>query len=143
MIRESTILVTGGSGFIGSALIRYLIKNTKNNIINIDKLTYAGNKESLESIENSSRYFFEEVDICNKDQIDRVFNTYKPNIIMHLAAESHVDNSILDPSIFIKTNIIGTYNLLEASREYIKKIDIQSQESFRFHHVLQMKSLEI
>lgn len=135
MSKESTILVTGGSGFIGSALIRYLIKNTKNNIVNIDKLTYAGNKESLESIANNSRYFFEEVDICNKDQIDRVFNTYKPNIIMHLAAESHVDNSILDPSIFIKTNIIGTYNLLEASKEYIKKIDLQSQESFRFHHI--------
>ena len=126
------ILVTGGCGFIGSALIRHLITNTNHTVINIDALTYAANKSSLLSIEDSSRYFFEEVNICNKDVLKNVFKRHSPDALMHLAAESHVDRSIDGPEEFIQTNIIGTYNLLEISREYIKGKD---DTSFKFHHI--------
>lgn len=129
------ILVTGGAGFIGSAVIRHIINNTSDSVINVDKLTYAGNLESLASIENSDRYSFEQVDICNRLELDRVFQAYQPDAIMHLAAESHVDRSITGPAEFIQTNIVGTYNLLEAAREYWNGLDISIQKNFRFHHI--------
>ena len=129
------ILVTGGAGFIGSAVVRHIIVNTQDTIINLDKLTYAGNLESLKSIEESERYFFEQVDICDRAELDRVFNTHKPDAVMHLAAESHVDRSITGPSDFIQTNIVGTYNLLEAARNYWNNLEIGAKEEFRFHHI--------
>ncbi len=129
------ILVTGGAGFIGSAVVRHIIENTKDTIINLDKLTYAGNLESLKSVENSERYFFEQVDICDRAELDRVFNTHKPDAVMHLAAESHVDRSITGPSDFIQTNIVGTYNLLEAARNYWNNLEIGAKKAFRFHHI--------
>lgn len=112
------ILVTGGAGFIGSAVIRHIISSTTDAVVNVDKLTYAGNLESLAEVSQSSRYVFERVDICDRDQVDRVLREHQPDAIMHLAAESHVDRSISGPSEFIQTNIIGTYTLLEAARHY-------------------------
>ena len=112
-------LITGGAGFIGSALIRHLVTSTDNIILNIDSLTYAGNLESLETVASSSRYSFEQVDICNFQDVQKIFSTYKPDIVMHLAAESHVDRSIEEPGTFLQTNIFGTYNLLEATRQYL------------------------
>ena len=112
------ILVTGGAGFIGSAVIRHIIKNTPDSVVNVDKLTYAGNLESLIEVDSSERYAFEQVDICNRSELDRVFAKHKPDAVMHLAAESHVDRSITGPAAFIETNIVGTYTLLEATREY-------------------------
>ncbi|TMP79124.1 dTDP-glucose 4,6-dehydratase [Pseudoalteromonas sp. S983] len=129
------ILVTGGSGFIGSAVIRHIIKNTSDSAINLDKLTYAGNLQSLESIEGSDRYAFEQVDICNRSELERVFKTHKPDAVMHLAAESHVDRSITGPAEFIQTNIVGTYNLLEAAREYWNSLEESAKLAFRFHHI--------
>jgi dTDP-glucose 4,6-dehydratase len=129
------LLVTGGAGFIGSAVIRHIVNNTNHNVVNVDKLTYAGNLESLKSIEDNARYTFEKVDICNANEIKRVFNTYQPDIVMHLAAESHVDRSIDGPSTFIQTNIIGTYILLEQARTYWSELDDKKKNSFRFHHV--------
>ena len=102
-------LITGGAGFIGSALIRHLVTSTDNIILNIDSLTYAGNLESLETVASSSRYSFEQVDICNFQDVQKIFSTYKPDIVMHLAAESHVDRSIEEPGTFLQTNIFGTY----------------------------------
>ncbi|HIL40163.1 MAG TPA: dTDP-glucose 4,6-dehydratase [Methylococcales bacterium] len=129
------ILITGGAGFIGSALIRYLINHTEHAVINVDKLTYAGNLDSLADIENSSRYHFEQIDICNRDGIDRLLTHYQPDAIMHLAAESHVDRSIDGPAEFIETNIIGTYTLLEAVRSYWSSLPTDKKNTFRFHHV--------
>ena len=129
------ILITGGAGFIGSSLIRHIINNTDHSVINIDKLTYAGNLESLSLIENDERYVFELVDICNANEIKRVFKKYQPDIVMHLAAESHVDRSIDDPTEFIQTNIIGTYVLLEGARDYWSNLDIGKKDNFRFHHI--------
>ena len=111
------ILVTGGSGFIGSALIRMLINETHNYVVNVDKLTYASNQNSLSGVEKSGKYSFEEIDICNFDKLKRCFYEHSPDSIIHLAAESHVDRSINSSEVFIKTNILGTYNLLEISRE--------------------------
>ena len=116
--KSMKILITGGAGFIGSALIRYILKNTHHSVINIDKLTYAGNLESLRLIENSPRYFFEKFDICNANEIRRILSEQQPDIVMHLAAESHVDRSIDGPGDFIQTNIVGTYILLEEVRSY-------------------------
>lgn len=116
------ILVTGGAGFIGSALIRYLISNTTNIVVNLDKLTYAGNLSSLENVARDERYFFEKVDICDRKAVKNIFDIYQPDVIMHLAAESHVDRSIEGPSEFIQTNIIGTYTLLEVAREYCQHL---------------------
>ena len=129
------ILVTGGAGFIGSAVIRQIINSTQDEVINLDKLTYAGNLESLKSVSNNKRYTFEQVDICNRVELDRVFNTYKPDAVMHLAAESHVDRSITGPAEFIQTNIVGTYNLLEAAREYWNTLKQPAKHAFRFHHI--------
>lgn len=129
------ILVTGGAGFIGSAVIREAIENQQHEIVNVDKLTYAGNLESLDSVSKSNRYHFEKVDICNAEEIRRVFETHKPDAVMHLAAESHVDRSIDGPSEFIQTNVIGTYTLLEAARAYWTELAEDKKKSFRFHHV--------
>lgn len=129
------ILVTGGAGFIGSAVIRHIVKNTKDSVINVDKLTYAGNLESLIDAAKSDRYTFEKVDICDRQELDRVFLTYKPDAVMHLAAESHVDRSITGPADFIQTNIVGTYTLLEATREYWNSLDSNAKRRFRFHHI--------
>ena len=129
------ILVTGGAGFIGSAVVRHIIKNTQDTVVNLDKLTYAGNLESLVDVSASDRYFFEQVDICNKTELDRVFAEHQPDAVMHLAAESHVDRSIDGPAAFIETNIVGTYNLLEVARNYWKSLDEVRQDKFRFHHI--------
>ncbi|ATB64091.1 dTDP-glucose 4,6-dehydratase [Pseudomonas mosselii] len=129
------ILVTGGAGFIGSAVIRHIITNTNDSVVNVDKLTYAGNLESLQAVDQDPRYFFEHVDICDRVALDRVFLEYQPDAVMHLAAESHVDRSISGPSEFIQTNIIGTYVLLEAARGYWSRLDETRQSAFRFHHI--------
>jgi len=129
------LLITGGAGFIGSAVIRHIINNTEHSVVNADKLTYAGNLESLESIEDDARYTFEQVDICDATEMRRVFNEHQPDIVMHLAAESHVDRSIDGPGEFIQTNIIGTYVLLEEARDYWSNLDSDKKDNFRFHHV--------
>lgn len=129
------ILVTGGAGFIGSAVVRYIIEHTNDSVINVDKLTYAGNLESLTSVSDNPRYFFEMADICDLDSINRIFRKYKPNAVMHLAAESHVDRSITGPAKFIETNIAGTYFLLEASRAYWADLNDEEKKIFRFHHI--------
>ena len=129
------ILVTGGAGFIGSAVIRHIINNTEDSIVNVDKLTYAGNLESLISVSDSSRYAFEQVDICDAVELERVFAEHQPDAIMHLAAESHVDRSIDGPDEFIQTNIVGTYNLLEAARAYWTTLPEGRKQAFRFHHI--------
>jgi dTDP-glucose 4,6-dehydratase len=129
------ILVTGGAGFIGSAVVRHIIHNTQDAVVNLDCLTYAGNLESLATIDSSARYVFEQVNICDRAELDRVFNTHKPDAVMHLAAESHVDRSITGPAAFIETNVVGTYTLLEATREYWNKLDDTAKHAFRFHHI--------
>ena len=129
------ILITGGAGFIGSALIRHIIQNTDHTVINVDKLTYAGNLESLAPIKNNPRYIFEQVYICNADKIKLIFNKHCPDIVMHLAAESHVDRSINAPGDFIQTNIVGTYILLEEARAYWMSLVNSKKDNFRFHHV--------
>ena len=129
------VLVTGGAGFIGSALVRMLIEQTTCVVINFDKLTYASDLESLASIANSERYHFIQADICNKATLDQVFHDYRPDVVMHLAAESHVDRSIDGPAEFISTNIVGTYTLLEAARNYWNNLEGNKKASFRFHHI--------
>ncbi|OOE63795.1 dTDP-glucose 4,6-dehydratase [Salinivibrio kushneri] len=129
------ILVTGGAGFIGSAVIRHIIQHTNDSVVNLDKLTYAGNLESLASVSESERYAFEQVDICNRAELDRVFAEHQPDAVMHLAAESHVDRSIDGPAAFVETNIVGTYTLLEATREYWNQLDDSAKQAFRFHHI--------
>ena len=129
------ILVTGGAGFIGSAVIRHIIENTPDSVVNLDKLTYAGNLESLAEVSSSDRYAFEQVDICNRTDLDRVFQQHQPDAVMHLAAESHVDRSIDGPAEFIQTNIVGTYTLLEAARAYWNELDSERKQTFRFHHI--------
>jgi dTDP-glucose 4,6-dehydratase len=127
--------VTGGAGFIGSAVVRHIIANTNDSVVNLDKLTYAGNLESLGGSATSERYAFEHVDICDAAQLQRVFDEHRPDAVMHLAAESHVDRSISGPSDFIQTNIVGTYTLLEVVRQYWKSLDTPAQQQFRFHHI--------
>lgn len=129
------ILVTGGAGFIGSAVIRQLIAETEATVINVDKLTYAGNLQSLAAVADNPRYRFERVDICDAKEIARVFRDHQPDAIMHLAAESHVDRSIFGPAPFIDTNIVGTFTLLEVAREYWSGLQGEAKERFRFHHV--------
>lgn len=129
------IIVTGGAGFIGSAVIRQYINDTEHEIINLDALTYAGNLESLLPVSDNQRYFFEHADIRNIEDIQRIFDQYKPDAIMHLAAESHVDRSIDGPADFIQTNIVGTYNLLDVAKKYWDTLEPNKKQSFRFHHV--------
>ncbi|MCL7743674.1 dTDP-glucose 4,6-dehydratase [Guyparkeria hydrothermalis] len=129
------ILVTGGAGFIGSAVIRHIIANTTDEVVNVDKLTYAGNLESLASVAGDPRYHFEQVDIVDRDALVRVFAEHQPDAVMHLAAESHVDRSIDGPAAFIETNIVGTYTLLEVARAYWNELDRAGRARFRFHHV--------
>ena len=129
------ILITGGAGFIGSAVVRHIINATQDAVVNVDKLTYAGNLESLASVENDARYAFEKVDICDRAELERVFAHHQPDLVMHLAAESHVDRSIDGPAAFIETNIVGTYTLLEAARAYWNGLNDEKKSAFRFHHI--------
>jgi dTDP-glucose 4,6-dehydratase len=131
----ATLLVTGGAGFIGSAVVRHLLAQTDMAVINVDKLTYAANPDALASVADSARYRFEQVDICNRPAIDRLFQEYRPDAVMHLAAETHVDRSVDSPAEFIQTNIIGTYTLLESSLSYWRNLSASGRERFRFHHV--------
>ncbi|WP_321324730.1 dTDP-glucose 4,6-dehydratase [Thiomicrorhabdus sp.] len=133
--QAKTIIVTGGAGFIGSAVVRELINSTNHNVVNVDKLTYAGNLESLTTIDQNPRYKFEKFDICDIQGIKQIFEKYQPDIVMHLAAESHVDRSIDGPGEFIQTNIVGTYTLLEQARAYWNQLDGDKKANFRFHHV--------
>ncbi|ELB1136573.1 TPA: dTDP-glucose 4,6-dehydratase [Vibrio parahaemolyticus] len=129
------ILVTGGAGFIGSAVVRHIIRDTQDSVVNLDKLTYAGNLESLVDVADSDRYYFEQVDICDRTELDRVFSEHQPDMVMHLAAESHVDRSIDGPAAFIETNVMGTYHLLEAARQYWSSLEEANKSAFRFHHI--------
>ncbi|WP_179959439.1 dTDP-glucose 4,6-dehydratase [Marinobacter changyiensis] len=129
------LLITGGAGFIGSAVIRHIIANTDDGVVNVDKLTYAGNLESLADVSSSPRYTFEQVDVCDRPELDRVFIEHQPDVVMHLAAESHVDRSIDGPAAFIETNIVGTYTLLEAARHYWNTLGVDKKHGFRFHHI--------
>ena len=129
------ILVTGGAGFIGANLIHHLIDDTDHSIVNVDKLTYAGNLESLEPVAENNRYAFEQVDIVDPVAVQALFTNHRPDAVMHLAAESHVDRSIDGPGQFVQTNIVGTFNLLQAAREHFGTLDDQAQQRFRFHHI--------
>ena len=129
------ILITGGAGFIGSAVVRHIIQNTENEVLNVDKLTYAGNLESLISVADNPRYQFSQTDICDRTALDKLFETFQPDAVMHLAAESHVDRSITGPYAFIETNVIGTYQMLEASRAYWLGLSDEKKAAFRFHHI--------
>ena len=136
MVNNKTILVTGGAGFIGSALIRHIIKDTQNKVVNIDKLTYCGNLQSLKLIDENNNYIFEQIDICQTDEIKKIFEKYRPDIVIHLAASTHVDRSIDAPDEFMQTNIFGTYILLEQARNYWSGLKNGiKKDSFRFHHV--------
>ncbi len=130
-----TLLITGGAGFIGSAVVRQLINDTDYHVVNVDKLTYAGNLQSLASVSDNPRYSFEQVDICDAAEVNRVFREHQPDAVMHLAAESHVDRSISGPADFIQTNIIGTYTLLEAARVHWNSLEGERKANFRFHHI--------
>lgn len=130
-----TFLITGGAGFIGSAVVRYLINHTRHRVVNLDKLTYAGNLEAVRSVCESERYAFEQVDICDAAALKRVFAQHQPDVVMHLAAESHVDRSIHGPAEFIQTNVVGTYTLLETARHYWLGSAADKKSRFRFHHV--------
>lgn len=129
------VLLTGGAGFIGSAVVRHIIQNTQNEVANLDALTYAGNLESVTDVSGSLRYRFYHVDICDPLALDQIFFEFQPDAVMHLAAESHVDRSIDGPASFIQTNIVGTYQLLEAARRYWLALDDEQKSRFRFHHI--------
>ncbi|USD60261.1 dTDP-glucose 4,6-dehydratase [Vibrio sp. SCSIO 43140] len=129
------ILVTGGAGFIGSSVIRHILNDTSDSVVNVDVLTYAGNLESLPGAQQSERYAFEQVDICDFGALEAVFQKHQPDAVMHLAAESHVDRSIDGPAAFIQTNLVGTFNMLEVARQYWKTLDTAKQAAFRFHHI--------
>lgn len=135
MSTTSHILITGGAGFIGSAVVRHLILHTPHKVLNLDKLTYAGNLSSLEQVSADPRYQFSQTDICDAATLKRVFDEFQPDAVMHLAAESHVDRSIDGPAEFVQTNIVGTYTLLEAARSYWNTLPEDKKQSFRFHHI--------
>ena len=135
MAKPMKIIVTGGAGFIGSAVIRYLIRSTDTTVINLDKLTYAGNLDSLAEVADSPRYHFEKVDLCHGDAVQGVFSRYRPDAVIHLAAETHVDRSIDSPGPFVETNVVGTYTLLEAARAHWNGLDGTARAAFRFHHI--------
>jgi dTDP-glucose 4,6-dehydratase len=135
MSKPLRILVTGGAGFIGSALVRHLISNTPHIVLNIDALTYAGNLQSVASVATSDRYQFAQVNICDTSKITKLMATFKPDVVTHLAAESHVDRSIDGPAAFIETNLVGTFSLLSAALEYWRTLDPVSKNAFRFHHI--------
>lgn len=128
-------LVTGGAGFIGSAVIRYILEQTTDSIVNVDKLTYAGNLNSIAGVSQDARYSFEQADICDSQLMETIFAKHQPDVVMHLAAESHVDRSIDGPALFIQTNIVGTYTLLEAARNYWMQLSGERKAAFRFHHI--------
>lgn len=132
---RNRVIVTGGAGFIGSALIRYLIKETACEVVNLDKLTYAGNLESLKEIDDSPHYHFARLDICDSQGVAKLFGEFKPDSVMHLAAESHVDRSIDNPLEFVRTNVLGTANLLNCALNYWKSLDSAGKENFRFQHI--------
>lgn len=132
---QPTLLVTGGAGFIGSAYIRYVIEATDYKVVNIDKLTYAGNLDNLAAVSDSPQYVFERIDICDAEGLTRIFQQYQPTAVVHFAAESHVDRSIDSPDDFIETNIVGTYQLLKAARAHMQGLAKPDQKAFRFHHV--------
>ena len=134
-MQERRIIVTGGAGFIGSAVVRHIIRNTPDAVCVIDKLTYAGNLESLAEVADSPRLRFEQLDICDRAGLDRVFADFRPDIVMHLAAESHVDRSIDGPMQFIQTNVVGTATMLEAARNYFQSLGEKEKSRFRFHHI--------
>jgi dTDP-glucose 4,6-dehydratase len=129
------LLVTGGAGFIGSAVVRHILASSNDTVVNLDKLTYAGNKESIPAELQNDRYVFEQVDICDATELKRVFAEHQPDVVMHLAAESHVDRSIDGPGEFIETNVVGTYTLLEAARAYWSQLDAEKKSQFLFHHI--------
>lgn len=129
------ILVTGGAGFIGSAVVRHIINDTSDEVVVVDCLTYAGNLDSLTQVSISDRFSFEKANICDKNEINRIFHEHRPDAVMHLAAESHVDRSIDGPAAFIETNIVGTYTLLEVTRAYWNQLEERSKSKFRFHHI--------
>jgi dTDP-glucose 4,6-dehydratase len=135
------LLITGGAGFIGSAVIRHIIQNTAHSVINVDKLTYAGNLESLADVSGDQRYAFAQVDICDRAALEAVFTEHQPDAIMHLAAESHVDRSIDGPAAFIETNIVGTYTLLEVARAYWQGLDAERKAHSAFITSAPMKSM--
>lgn len=129
------ILITGGAGFIGSAVVRHIIENTNDSVVNVDCLTYAGNLESIATVSENDRYHFVQANICDAKAMTDIFEKYQPDAVMHLAAESHVDRSIDGPADFMQTNIIGTFTLLEAARNYWSKLPDDKKSSFRFHHI--------
>jgi dTDP-glucose 4,6-dehydratase len=129
------ILVTGGAGFIGSAVIRHIIQDGADSVVNVDKLTYAGNLENLAHVSASERYAFEQVDICDRPRLEDVFRAHQPDAVMHLAAESHVDRSIDGPSAFVETNVAGTCTLLEVACSYWQSLPAARKQAFRFHHI--------
>ena len=129
------VFVTGGAGFIGSALVRHLIANTPHEVLNLDKLTYAGVLESLDEVTDDPRYRFVQGDICDGAMVRRLLGEFQPDVIAHLAAESHVDRSIDGPADFIDTNIVGTFSMLEAALDYWRGLDAERQKAFRFHHI--------
>lgn len=129
------ILVTGGAGFIGSAVVRHILETTEDEVLNLDVLTYAGNLESLPDAEENPRYRFSQTDICDQQGVAELFNVFRPDAVMHLAAESHVDRSIDGPGAFIQTNVVGTFTLLQCARAYWQSLDEQGQQAFRFHHI--------